>query len=309
MAGSAAAAAMSPKMIFFEYLISLVFQLIALTIFSFLFYKTLKNCGIVLSPLMKMYIVCCIFQTICGCIYLSYLLIFWTPDIPSYNAYIFFITATFAVLMLLTNSLCVTFLSLERIVSILFPLKITSISKSRSTIGIGVFIGVFVVLVLVFDFVPDYPTEPITHCRAQTCLRVKSAAIVYTNVRYCIAAINVLTGILLGILIRKHFHGGVINVKANKVVFTIMISAFICDFLPHFSTLIRQLVSVSSVRTHVIWRFQIFALDVTTIAGPHSIFFGATDVFICSLLYGKTFLWKRTSAIEIPSVSASANVK
>ena len=184
---------------------------------------------------MYLYVGGCIIQSFFGTLHLTYLAIFWNEDSVTYNAYYMYITGSLAILLLLTVSLSVSFLSIDRIFIALFPTKYTI--SMRNAVAMAALATIILAdsVFIIFDFAVDFPVSAETHCRAQTCLKVISQAWLYTNARYCVAAINVIAGIILGVILKQHIPGNSQALRANRVIFITIVLAFVFDFLPHLA--------------------------------------------------------------------------
>ena len=107
----------------FEYGFGAILQILAFSIFTYMIYKSKTKFQFRLSPPVFLYFCCNILQTFCGILHFSYMSFLWRPNTVTYNAYILYFTGTLTSLGFMTNSVCITFLSIDRIFLVIMPLK------------------------------------------------------------------------------------------------------------------------------------------------------------------------------------------
>ena len=229
-----------------EYIIGSLSQLITFISFTgLLILSTRKAAGFKFSSAMQLYMVCCACLGFFSASHLIYLTLFWKNNGAdlAYNAYYTWFSGVMQSIFLLSMPLCIFFLCINRVLTVLFPIRFTDRHRNRATLGMGIILIGLNAIVVYLDYIPDFPQVPITRCRAFGCMTPTTQALVYLNSRYTIAAANVVMAIVLVILVRKHLKGNSSTSQTNKTVLITTLFALLFDFIPHFSGLITFHVS------------------------------------------------------------------
>uniref|UniRef100_A0AC35ETV2 Uncharacterized protein n=1 Tax=Panagrolaimus sp. PS1159 TaxID=55785 RepID=A0AC35ETV2_9BILA len=85
-----------------------------------------------------------------------------------------------------------------------------------------------------YDMIPNFPNIPTTSCRGFGCV-AKNQVVLYLNTKFCLAGINVISGIFLGIKIRYFVNGKFSILKTNRLLFVTLFCAILFDFIPHLT--------------------------------------------------------------------------
>ena len=230
----------SPYVLLGEYIVALSFQLIALTIFTFLVFYTKKK-KIKLNFPFHMYMKCCIILSICGIIVIAYLIAFWNHGIATYNSYVIYIFGTLTLLFLVSNAAFVSLLTIDRIFAVIYPTKYKKKHRRFAVYITTILLIAYSMALLYFDILPDFPRSSTTACRSFGCLISTTQLLMYMGTRYFLAAFNIVLGSILGLSIKLFVKNTTSHM--NELIIITLTCSLLFDFIPHFTDFLVYVVS------------------------------------------------------------------
>uniref|UniRef100_A0AC34PWB3 G-protein coupled receptors family 1 profile domain-containing protein n=1 Tax=Panagrolaimus sp. JU765 TaxID=591449 RepID=A0AC34PWB3_9BILA len=225
------------------------------------------------SPTLVFYVLSEILTCTFVGIYLIFLGVFWRYTDSVYNAkamYYFGVTASVTVSM---RPFAVFALGIDRI---LITTMLTHYKSYFTYFPIVLSLGGSLTLVFVFFAIGYYyvPLVEYGSCFDFTCLYSGPRLPLYSYSREACSTVNLITGLILFLIVRKKVAKGHWRQKYDRHVLYTFVCTVFFDFLPHVLSAVM---------------LGIFNLMLSQFLGPQSAYITCVEIFTCALCYRHSF--------------------
>ncbi|KAI1705027.1 serpentine type 7TM GPCR chemoreceptor srbc domain-containing protein [Ditylenchus destructor] len=215
------------------------------------------------------------------------------------NQYLLFWTTIVTVCMSAMIPISVFFLTIERLMTICFPMTYNN-KKSRKFACFEVFTIIVCFAGNFVAFCTELPLSPKANsCITWACLFIKTGGVFYTYTKIIAGGLNSVSGAIFVFKFWQASKNAIVGFqsnsrKANRVALLVIFLEFFLNFVPQLATLLL---------------YQIFGIVVGSIIGPYNLITASLDIFISSIVYSKTgpkkALFQDTSTIPSQTTKQS----
>ncbi|KAI1708162.1 serpentine type 7TM GPCR chemoreceptor srbc domain-containing protein [Ditylenchus destructor] len=248
------------------------------------------------SPSLLIYYVCWAIQIPTGMVSNLYVLINWTPNMTEnsnpINPNVMFWTSIITVCMSAIVPVSVFFLTVERILQIIYPF----VYDEEKTRKLAVVTVVTLIICFIGNFVGicmELPLLPRTaSCQTWACLMIKTGGRVYSYTKIATGFLNTLSGIVFlyqfwrasRMIHPLHTNQWAIR-KANRIALIVIGLEFFLNFMPQVTNMVL---------------YQFFGIVIGSYIGPYNLITASVDILISSIVYSQTGPKKifQTQAVE-----------